>query len=680
MPTYQGRLITCLMLSTLCATSWADTVLVNTTSDKTADDTECSIREAVNYLSQKNIKKAAIDADVAVINTSLNPLKNSLPKKQLELVQEQSKDLSKQDPVLIATLTKEIEDPITGLKKQIADKAAAITLKETELLNYRSKGINGCYSLSNEDTNTIKLQQSTSTYDVNSAITVNISVSFVPETSELPANIKAVSNNALFMIDDGIDNDAENNPKTAIKYISVSFNDISFLGCSSDFCATNGGIFYNKESLSIKNSTISGGRASLLGGAIYNAINALFSADQLLLQSNQANEGAAIYSEQSAIYISNSLITKNTATNTNAIVTIAKKDVFVVAGNAPSIINSTFSGNTGTAISARDTLSLKSLTIVLNTNGVNFNNESPILYNSIIAANTSQDCLNLVSIPSDTSTYMAHNVYQNGCDAATSSAAIIATNPQNTKLAITEKIIADTEIGGKNTGTQCAAPPAKGLLCPLSYNGGTTQTHKPRLLSEYKTLTESPIINKGSSETTSYTACSASDQRGLPRENCDIGAVEIQGLVTARQGRDITYGQKAIFDTVGILGVVGDGELLPANQCSTLYGNITGNYKDGCLMLINSPTKGIVEFDNTTHQVLYTATLADFHGFDKFTYGMTTTISRFSDAKNDQSVKVDVKVVSEPASGLSNKSLDTGATSIFSLLMLSLLMVWRRTR
>ena len=105
-----------------------------------------------------------------------------------------------------------------------------------------------------------------------------------------------------------------------------------------------------------------------------------------------------------------------------------------------------------------------------------------------------------------------------------------------------------------------------------------------------------------------------------------------------------------------------------------------GGYKDGCVRLIHAPSKGTVEFDNINHQVKYTATLADFHGFDKFTYGITTTISRFSDAENNQSVAVNVKVVSEPNNSLSDKSLDTGATSILSLIMLSLLMVWRRTR
>ena len=67
MPIFQGRLITCLILSAISANTWADTVLVNTTADITADDASCSIREAVSYINSKIIKKATIDAEIAII-------------------------------------------------------------------------------------------------------------------------------------------------------------------------------------------------------------------------------------------------------------------------------------------------------------------------------------------------------------------------------------------------------------------------------------------------------------------------------------------------------------------------------------------------------------------------------------------------------------------------------------
>ena len=76
----------------------------------------------------------------------------------------------------------------------------------------------------------------------------------------------------------------------------------------------------------------------------------------------------------------------------------------------------------------------------------------------------------------------------------------------------------------------------------------------------------------------------------------------------------------------------------------------------------------------------YRSTLAEFHGFDRFSYRMTTTISRFSDADNDRAVNVEVTVVSDPDTASISKSLDSGATGLLSLLMLSLLMVCRRIR
>ena len=680
MPISQGRLITCLILSAISAHTWADTVLVNTTADITADDASCSIREAVSYVSQKNAKKALNAVEVAIIYSTLLPLKNELPKKQLELALEQGKVASAQNKQLIASLIEEI-DGDTGLKKQISVIENKITAKQNELSDYRSKGINGCFSLSSEDGDTIKLKNTFTTYDVQDAIKITSNLTIQPDSTEGFTLIKAVGNHALFMIDDGIDNDADNNPVTALTYITVTFSDINFLGCNVEFCAANGGIFYNKEYLIIKNSNMTGGRASSFGGAVYNFSNSLFSADQLQAQNNIATDGAAIYSENTSAFITNSSFTNNTATNAQGIVSFGNKTPIFVGGNIPSIENSTFSGNTGTAISSRSTMILKNLTVVLNTNGLNFNNESPLLYNSIIASNVQQDCINLGAIPNDTSTYIAFNIYQTGCELTPTLAAIETNNPRNVKLPLTEKIIADTDINGKDTGRKCALPPAKGLLCPLAYTGGLTQSHKPRLLISYKTIADSPIVNKGaSSNNITYLACPSTDQRGLARAICDIGAVELQGLISASQGQDITYGQKATFDLLGSGGVIGDGELLPADQCEPLYGTVVGGYKDGCVRLIHSPTKGTVEFDNINHQVKYTATLADFHGFDKFTYGMTTTISRFSDAENNQSVAVNVKVVSEPDNSLPNKSLDTGVTSILSLIMLSLLMVWRRTR
>jgi len=725
MPIFQGRLITCLILSAFSATAWADRILVNTTADQSTNDEFCSLREAISYINLKISKKATIDEELAIIagtspsfaldtaqaTTALNAEKaKATPntaeitrlEAQIKAIQDKydaglqalnTKLQTQENELSLETDAKKIQlinDNIATLKAKIKIQQEAKTTKEKELQDYRDKGVNGCKSASSDSVETVQLQNSKTPYEINnSPIIVNMSVSFVlatPSTNTEVFNlektgadieprtvIKAVGNHALFIIDDGKNSDST----TTTNSSTVIFANIDFQGCGTNFCEVNGGLFFNKEELIINNSIISGGHASELGGAIYNAKNAIFVGSGLLFKNNQASDGAAIYSEQTAIFLSSSLFTSNTALS--SIVTVANQTSPVRQSDYPSIINSTFSGNTGTAISSRSSLTLKNLTIVLNSNGINFNNEPPFLYSSIVAGNIQKDCLNVGAISSDKQniTYVAHNVYQTGCELTSTFTDVNFYNPNHQKLASTVKILADTDINGKKTGDKCAAPPAQGLLCPLSDNGGLTNTHKPRLLVEYKSLSDSPIVNKGFLSTIAYSKCPDLDQRARTRTSCDIGAVELQGLIASTQGQDITYGQKAIFD---IFEKIGDGELLPAEQCTAMFGSIVDGYKDGCLRLLNFPTKGVVNFDNQNHQVIYNTTLPDFHGFDKFSYLMTTTISRFSDARNDQEVKIDVKVVSDPATPLSSKSLDTGTTSIFSLLMLSLLMVWRRTR
>ncbi|MCB1659604.1 MAG: hypothetical protein KDI39_15405, partial [Pseudomonadales bacterium] len=222
-----------------------------------------------------------------------------------------------------------------------------------------------------------------------------------------------------------------------------------------------------------------------------------------------------------------------------------------------------------------------------------------------------------------------------------------------------------------------------GLLCPLGEFGGLTKTHKPRLLAQYTKLSDSPIVNKGFFQVAGNLGlpCATTDQRALPRENgenrCDIGAVEIQtGLQAYTQGDDIIFGQIKRFSPSENLG---DAELLPAENCADVLG--AGQYLNGCIKLIDLPKHGQVQFDNQNADVIYSTTNPNFHGFDKFSYSIVTTLSRFSDAINDRTLKTDVKVVSEPPASLESKTLDNGSMNIFSLLMLSgLLAAWRRPR
>jgi len=83
------------------------------------------------------------------------------------------------------------------------------------------------------------------------------------------------------------------------------------------------------------------------------------------------------------------------------------------------------------------------------------------------------------------------------------------------------------------------------LLGPLSDNGGPTQTHA--------LLAGSPAINAGGP------TCTATDQRGLPRADCDIGAYELvfcKGAVVNRIGTD---GNDTLVGTSGADGFLAFG-------------------------------------------------------------------------------------------------------------------------
>jgi len=118
-------------------------------------------------------------------------------------------------------------------------------------------------------------------------------------------------------------------------------------------------------------------------------------------------------------------------------------------------------------------------------------------------------------------------------------------------------------------GSVCSLPPNPGLLCAFRTPAGQFNGFLlPRLLLSYKSLADSPIVNKGSSN------CSGMDQRGQTRSLCDIGAIElvIPAGNAQTNGQDIVYGQKA---TIDLSSVLGDGQLIPASLCAGLYPGVT---------------------------------------------------------------------------------------------------------
>lgn len=701
------------------------------------DNQSCSIREAINYLNAKNTKKAVIEEEMAVIagtslqvNLQLAGAKLSLKAEQQQpspntaeiarlqkeiadlsvLVNNSLSGLNQQLNETTDALNKEknktspdnglisnYETTITSLKDRIKQKETEHSVKEKELQDYRAKGLFGCNSNNNNTADIIALTTDIGTYNVDSPITISLNVTislFGTETASNPTDsvsevinledtnnpnakprtiIKASGTHNLFIIDDGINNNHDNNSATVDRYINVYFNNIDLTGCNNN-CAIDGGIFFNKEGLHITNSVISHGVASNAGGAVYNAANAVFTINNSVIKQNKASFGGAIYSENANIRLTSSLVTENQTAQTNSgAISVAKN-----AANSPYsairrfIENTTFSANQGTALNLKEGIVVNNSTIVKNTVGIDFNHSLPTIYNTIIADNTI-DCQAFAAIPNDNRAYFANNlsVINKGCPTVNVHNNIIITNTGD------QTLMAATDNNGR-----CAAPPANGLLCPLGNYGGLTRTHKPRLLASYSKISDSFIVNKGFNTNTlnSGLACTSTDQRAKPRANndnvCDIGAVEVvSGLGSSTQGDDIIFGQIKRFSPLENLG---DGELLPAEFCPSLLGTRPTPYLAGCIQLVDLPQHGQVNFDTQSSNLLYSTTRPDFHGFDTFSYSVITTLSRFNDAINDQGLTTTVRVVSEPPSSPASKSLDSGANSLFSLFMLGLVAFWRR--
>jgi rhombotarget A family protien len=735
----QSRLLLCLLTSSLLATtSLADTVVVNTTVDENnVDNQSCSLRESLHYLNAKNVKKATNNEELAVISGVSTILADQLANANIQLAQEKDKPSPDQAKIAtletqIAQLTQKIDAGISGLNRKLNEANDALdkekskvspdpvliagyeatikqleldiknkenerTAKEKEMQDYRNKGLFGCISKDDSSNDIVALDQVASPYVLNTPLTINLALSIAPNTAPDDNNlldgttgleslegggtdetprvvIKAGTNNALFIIDDGVANDHDSDTSTPQKRIIVSITDVDLIGCGQN-CANNGGILLNKEDLSITNVILSKGYANL-GGAIFNAADAILTLRSSLLKDNQAQDGAAVYAEYTSFSILGSLFTGNKALNTSkGIITAASDSVSFLSGVLrPYVENSTFSGNTGTALLLNGNLVINNATIVNNTVGIDLNNHLPTIYNSIIAGNSSADCQAFAPIPVDTKVYFANNlsVINKGCPTA-------SLNNHNITISNTGN---QTLLAPLDANDRCAAPPANGLLCPLAENGGLTKTHKPRILASYTQLSESLLVNKGFSRDVNDKGlvCSSTDQRGMSRDNnenrCDIGAVEVQsGLRSSTQGDDIVFGQLKRFNPLDNLG---DGELLPASQCAAVLG--VGDYLNGCIRLSSLPRFGSATFDPLTSDILYSTTNREFHGFDKFSYTVVTTLSRFSDAINDRTLTTQVRVVSEPPGSPPSKSLDSGAMGFYSLFMLSLLMLWRRIR
>ncbi|HEX5360838.1 MAG TPA: CSLREA domain-containing protein [Fluviicoccus sp.] len=659
----QGASIAAL-LALIATGSHADTVVVNTTLDEDqASNKQCSLREAVRYINSLNIIKkdlAPLDANLAVINSKVTSL--NYERKMYSVDLEGAVEPLKSQ---LEAKIKDIDNQIKGYEAEIAVVEEAKKTIQNEITQLQ---VFGCVPTVVSDVDEIDLgPQSTPFLITKGAIvikdTLTIRSNEITQTSDAtsestisdfqPAIIKVSGNSRAFLIDDGV---TDQKIKTQVKFYNIRFQGCRADSASTDICAVDGGIFFNKEELSLSNVTLKLGGASGKGGAVYNAGEGILVLGSATFESNKAPTGAAVYSEKIGVNLTQSLFYKNEATAPAGAVVHVDTSASPDASSLVSrflISDSTFTKNAGIAISVPKELRLLSLTVVDNTAGVDFRNTDINLSSSIIAGNSS-DCLNV-----GVSTRFRYNLFMSaGCPIGL---------PADSNRKITGSGNETLFAGSSSDAATCNAPPAVGILCPLGYFGGLTKSHKPRLLASYTALSDSPIVNKGQ-PTTGFvdTDCNGTDQRFRTRTLCDIGAVELVSDGYAKQGQDVISGQSVTFN---MLEKIGDGELFPAAFCGSAVTDPRADLsKDGCPFLTAMPGKGVVNFNNATHQVEYQPN-SSYHGFDLFSYSVTTTLSRFSDANNNRGLITDVKIVADPKKGIESKSFagPFGIWGIFSL-------------
>ncbi|MCH7294681.1 rhombotarget A [Acinetobacter higginsii] len=598
---------------------------------------------------------------------------------------------------------------VTTLVDEDKDDGVCSLREAVEFLNKRSQKEfeNGYHGCGNKDATSNIVLQRDQTYQLNSALNIKAAATIRTATSDgfndnkkglNNATIKMVGSDRLFVIDD-------NNVESAL--LAVSLIELNLQGASNK--VNDGGLILNRESLSIQYSRLTGGLANR-GGAIYNAgvsSDAKNTAGYVyinnsIIQNNKADQGAVIYSEMPMYLIAQSVIRDNEGvagtngallyvqtgfnndTISGALVTgisgIRSSTIFHNKGGYVANIREGMILNNNTIIKNAAGLYLQSLNRKVTTteNGETKVDEFPSAYvsNSILVANGNANCANT----SDDTTIVQSNLTTSDCDRnAEKRLPNFMWNQNDPEQALIA--------GGTNDEGICAAPPAKGLLCPYSIpKDQMLGFFKPRLLASYKQLSDSLIVNKGriySDGTTFSTAnCEATDQRGKSRtgfnELCDLGAVEL--IVNRGEipivGQDILYGQVAKFSIAESLL---DGELLDPATCEAQLGKRSDGqpWKVGCLEVVQTqtPSKGKTSIDQDGN-VTYVPD-SDWHGADKFNLRVMTTTTRFNDVSN-YFIDIPATIVQDPPNTFKSKTVSTGSFGMGAILMLLGLVGLRR--
>lgn len=457
------------------------------------------------------------------------------------------------------------------------------------------------------------------------------------------------------------------------------------LSYTNGFISTlgNGGVIYSGEGLVLSDVLVRNGGA-VRGGAIYINQQGGLSLDKVEMQSNRADRGAALYFEYNSATLQRSLFTQNVVTTPASAGSVVEVAAATIAEpfEGTLVVNTTFSGNDGRALSLRAGAKVNASTIVLNKGGVDFNGADVQVFNTILVGNSiNPDCENLPASPT----------FSNNLVLASGSCPAVGNQPISNADGTPGQLMA-TESDGRCSGTF-------GLLCPLADHGGATFVHMPRLLPDYDQSSAgaalSPIINKGTETGTTATsgACPSQDQRDKSRQQCDIGAVEFQPVKD-----NVTWSGGVTTFGVPYSQFLGkeleDEEVLPSSKCPDAVSLQTpaappyypppelapdptvvvpDSYNPdapGCPWVEVAPSRGRVVF-SADGNYTYTADY-QFHGTDRFYYRVVTTLSNLNVLPNDRSRLVRALVIVEPSSSMASEKLG-GAVGIWNLMALAAL-------
>ena len=550
----------------------------------------------------------------------------------------------------------------------------------------------GYFGCGGEDASPVILLEKQKVYKLNSHLNIQkeltIKTNYDVDFNETPvlgknnAVLQMQAKDNILRIDDG----------SQEKLLSVVLYEVSLQGCGQAQCAQQGGLIYNNEYLQLSYAGLSGGYAAQ-GGAIYNVGNSTVenTSDSLvviqnsLFEKNYAAEGAVLYTQRPAYKILNSVIRHNETTSSTsaniyaALLFNSEQLPSSILNVANYIKNSTFLQNKGYLLNLRDGIGLNNLTMIGNAQGVQFvaPQGKAFLANSILIGNpypiaTQQDC----KFEAGDQSILQNNLVSAGCGQG------LAEYPN--EIWTQTALIAGSTLEGKCSSANLDR---QSLVCPLNQSSHDFLGYfKPRLLVTYQQLSDSLIVNKGKQWTGSETAlveCESSDQRGQVRDSnnvlCDRGAIELVFPTTISLiGDDINYGEVAKMSVAELLG---DGELLPKDQCEALLGtNPTGEaWQDGCLQVIPTTTqpKGRVTIDEEGN-IQYTPN-GNWHGADIFKIRLVTTTTRFNDSQNPY-LEIKVQVTQAPAGQMESSKVETsgGSAGILSLLGLLGLIGLRR--